>query len=123
MSCIQSLSDGKLDIIGDIHGQYAALQALLAHLGYDDDGAHLLGRKAAQALVEFGQAGQCPLLGGLVELFVFVQPGGKAHHIFDGINDLQLPVVVGADLQAETVGAEVYRGQHIGGNGHIACVG
>ena len=44
MSCIQSLSDGKLDIIGDIHGQYAALQALLAHLGYDDDGAHPQGR-------------------------------------------------------------------------------
>ena len=44
MSCIQSLSDGKLDIIGDIHGQYAALQTLLAHLGYDDDGAHPQGR-------------------------------------------------------------------------------
>ena len=44
MSCIQSLPEGKLDIIGDIHGQYAALQALLAHLGYDDDGAHPQGR-------------------------------------------------------------------------------
>ena len=87
--------------------------------GVGGHGAHLFGREAAQALVEFGQAGQCALLGGLAKLFVFVQPGGKAHHVFDGVDDLQLPVVVGADLQAETVGAEVYRGQHISGDGHM----
>ena len=45
MPCIQTLPDGSLDIIGDIHGQYEALQALLCHLGYDDDGTHPQGRR------------------------------------------------------------------------------
>ena len=44
MPCIQTLPEGCLDIIGDIHGQYAALQALLRHLGYDEDGTHPQGR-------------------------------------------------------------------------------
>ena len=44
MPCIQTLPDGCLDIIGDIHGQYAALQALLRHLCYDEDGTHPQGR-------------------------------------------------------------------------------
>ena len=34
MSLIQALSPGPLDIIGDIHGEYYALQALLTQLGY-----------------------------------------------------------------------------------------
>jgi len=42
MPCIQTLPEGCLDIIGDIHGQYAALQALLRHLGYDEDGTQRL---------------------------------------------------------------------------------
>ena len=37
---IQSLPDGPLDIIGDIHGEYDALVALLTHLGYDENGKH-----------------------------------------------------------------------------------
>ena len=44
MSLIQSLPDGPLDIVGDIHGEFAALQSLLEHLGYDEDGAHPEGR-------------------------------------------------------------------------------
>lgn len=44
MPLIQPLPTGALDIIGDIHGQYDALQALLRHLGYDENGAHPQGR-------------------------------------------------------------------------------
>jgi hypothetical protein len=44
MSLIQSLPTGPLDIVGDIHGEYGALQSLLAHLGYDDAGSHADGR-------------------------------------------------------------------------------
>ncbi len=44
MSLIQSLPDGPLDIVGDIHGEHDALCALLGHLGYDLDGAHPDGR-------------------------------------------------------------------------------
>ncbi len=41
----QTLPDGALDIIGDVHGEMAALQSLLQHLGYDETGAHPQGRK------------------------------------------------------------------------------
>ena len=40
MSLIQPLPDGPLDIVGDIHGEYDALVALLQHLGYDEHGQH-----------------------------------------------------------------------------------
>ncbi|MDO5638244.1 MAG: metallophosphoesterase [Neisseria sp.] len=41
----QALPDGALDIIGDVHGEIGALQALLHHLGYDEQGRHPQGRK------------------------------------------------------------------------------
>ena len=44
MSLIQALPEGSLDIVGDIHGEFCALQNLLGHLGYGDDGAHPEGR-------------------------------------------------------------------------------
>lgn len=44
MSLIQPLPPGPLDIVGDIHGEYEALQNLLGHLGYDHDGSHPGGR-------------------------------------------------------------------------------
>jgi hypothetical protein len=44
MSLIQPLPDGPLDIVGDIHGEYDALCALLQHLGYNADGDHPEGR-------------------------------------------------------------------------------
>lgn len=44
MSLIQSLPAGSLDIVGDIHGEYDALQSLLNHLGYDQTGSHPDGR-------------------------------------------------------------------------------
>lgn len=40
MSLIQSLPDGPLDIVGDIHGEYDALCSLISHLGYDQQGKH-----------------------------------------------------------------------------------
>ena len=42
---IQSISETKLDIIGDIHGEISALENLLQHLGYGDAGEHPEGRK------------------------------------------------------------------------------
>ena len=39
------LPDTPLDIIGDVHGEINALQALLYHLGYRGNGSHPQGRK------------------------------------------------------------------------------
>ena len=44
MNLIQTLPEGPLDIVGDIHGEYEALCNLLSHLGYDVDGNHPGGR-------------------------------------------------------------------------------
>lgn len=45
MPLIQTLPSDKLDVIGDIHGQFEALQNLLHYLGYHPDGKHPHGRK------------------------------------------------------------------------------
>ena len=45
MSLVQPLPAGALDIVGDIHGEYLALEQLVKHLGYDDNGHHPQGRK------------------------------------------------------------------------------
>jgi hypothetical protein len=45
MSLIQKLFKGKLDIIGDVHGELDALKSLVQKLGYDKDGNHPEGRK------------------------------------------------------------------------------
>ena len=42
---IQSISETKLDVIGDIHGEISALESLLEHLGYDETGSHPESRK------------------------------------------------------------------------------
>ena len=42
---IQELFDGPIDIVGDIHGEIGALEALLARLGYSPDGRHPSGRR------------------------------------------------------------------------------
>lgn len=39
-SGIQELTDGQMDIVGDVHGEYDALVSLLKKLGYDDLGRH-----------------------------------------------------------------------------------
>jgi len=45
MSLVQALPEGPLDIVGDVHGEYQALENLLAHLGYDAHGQHRQGRR------------------------------------------------------------------------------
>ena len=42
---IQNLPPNKLDIVGDVHGQFEAFQNLLHYLGYHPDGKHPQGRK------------------------------------------------------------------------------
>ena len=42
---IARLDEGPLDVIGDVHGEFDALQSLLAHLGYAQDGSHPSGRR------------------------------------------------------------------------------
>lgn len=37
---VQTLFEGPLDVIGDIHGEIDALRSLMRHLGYAEDGAH-----------------------------------------------------------------------------------
>ncbi len=41
---LAQLKPGPLDIVGDVHGENAALNGLLSHLGYDADGIHPAGR-------------------------------------------------------------------------------
>ncbi|KKW67148.1 metallophosphoesterase [Lampropedia cohaerens] len=43
-SLVGTLPAGALDIVGDVHGEWQALQALLRHLGYDAQGRHPEGR-------------------------------------------------------------------------------
>jgi hypothetical protein len=45
MHLVQRLPDAPLDIIGDIHGEYSALLALLQQLGYNQHGQHNKNRK------------------------------------------------------------------------------
>lgn len=42
---IQPLFEDPIDIVGDIHGEIGALEALLARLGYSPDGQHPAGRR------------------------------------------------------------------------------
>lgn len=44
-SLIQTLPDGPVDIVGDVHGEFDALKALMSNLGYDSTGVHPGGRK------------------------------------------------------------------------------
>jgi hypothetical protein len=45
MHLVQRLPDNPLDIIGDIHGEFSALLALLERLGYNHHGQHRNDRK------------------------------------------------------------------------------
>lgn len=47
MLLIESLFDGPVDIVGDVHGEIDALEDLLGHLGYGADGRHDDGRRLA----------------------------------------------------------------------------
>lgn len=45
MALYETLFDGPIDIIGDVHGEITALRHLLYRLGYDESGAHGAGRR------------------------------------------------------------------------------
>lgn len=45
VAAVQPLFEGPVDLIGDVHGEWLALQSLLAHLGYDQHGEHRQGRR------------------------------------------------------------------------------
>ncbi|KAA3607540.1 MAG: metallophosphoesterase [Planctomycetota bacterium] len=45
MTLYHKLPPGPLDIVGDVHGEFPALQALMDHLGYDEEGLHPQNRK------------------------------------------------------------------------------
>ncbi|WP_157268273.1 metallophosphoesterase [Azohydromonas aeria] len=45
MPLISTLPDTPLDIVGDVHGEHAALLALMRRLGYDGAGRHPQGRR------------------------------------------------------------------------------
>ena len=42
---IAPLFNGAIDVIGDVHGEFGALRALLGKLGYDGNGGHPDGRR------------------------------------------------------------------------------
>ncbi len=42
---VQGLFDGPIDVVGDVHGEYGALLALLGELGYSQWGEHRAGRR------------------------------------------------------------------------------
>ncbi len=44
-SLVRTLFAGPVDIVGDVHGEFGALQDLLSHLDYDKDGIHPQGRR------------------------------------------------------------------------------
>jgi len=44
-SLVQTLFDGPLDIVGDVHGEIAPLRSLMQLLGYSADGVHPDGRR------------------------------------------------------------------------------
>jgi len=69
------LPDGPLDVVGDVHGELHALQALLAHLGYDEDGGHPEGRH----LVFVGDlCDRGPDSPGVIELVQRLAQAGRA---------------------------------------------
>lgn len=45
VAVVQTLFDGPLDLVGDVHGEWLALRSLLSHLGYDARGEHRQGRR------------------------------------------------------------------------------
>jgi hypothetical protein len=45
LKLIDRLFDGPVDVVGDVHGEIDALEALLAALGYEADGRHAAARR------------------------------------------------------------------------------
>ena len=112
MAIIQSLSDGPIDLIGDVHGEKAVLETLLEQLGYDPEGGHSQGRR----LVFLGDlVDRGPDSPGVLDIVMALCASGAAHCIMGnhelailrGIpghgNDWILPVPPGASKSAEPI--------------------
>ena len=69
--------------------------------------AHVFRLESAQAFAKFCQTFQGLFLRGFAQVFLFVQAGGKANHLFERVDDFQLAVVVFTNLQAKTVGTQI----------------
>jgi len=78
MPFVQAISDQPTDIIGDIHGEYEALIALLDILGYSENGHHPQNRKLVFAgdLVDRG-----PDSPAVMEKVISLVEAGVAHCI------------------------------------------
>lgn len=86
MSLIQPMPEGKLDIVGDIHGEIDALKALLSHLGYNLKGEHNEDRR----LVFVGDlCDRGPDSPGVIRLVKEMVEAGRAHMVL-GNHELNL---------------------------------
>lgn len=70
MSLVQPLPHGPLDIVGDIHGEFDALCALLEGLGYDGQGVHVDGRTLVFVGDFFDRGPDSPAVFALVRRLV-----------------------------------------------------
>src|SRR5690606_4871456 len=78
MHLIKNLPDNPLDIVGDIHGELTALQALMKQLGYDKHGNHPMDRK----LVFIGDlVDRGPDSDGVIQLVQSLIEAGNAYSI------------------------------------------
>lgn len=86
MQLVQRLPENPLDIIGDIHGEYSALTALLNRLSYDEHGNHREGRKLAFVgdLCDRG-----PDSHGVIQLVQYMVQQGNAQMVL-GNHELNL---------------------------------
>ena len=78
MALYETLFDGPIDIIGDVHGEITALRLLLYKLGYDESGRHRAGRR----LVFLGDiVDRGPDSPGVVEAVMALVQAGRAQCI------------------------------------------
>ena len=85
-SLVQSLFDGPLDIVGDVHGEIAPLRALLQRLGYADDGSHAEGRRLVFVGDLTDRGPDSPAVVELIQRFV---AAGRAQSVL-GNHDFNL---------------------------------
>ena len=85
-SLVQTLFNGPIDIVGDIHGEIDALRDLLGHLGYADDGSHPEGRRLVFLGDLTDRGPDSPAVVDIVQCFV---EAGRAQCVL-GNHDLNI---------------------------------